>query len=158
MKGKLFATDNSYSWLILRVVLGIVILAHGMQKTFGWFGGSGWEQSMNYFTGQVGLPAALAVLVILIESLGALLLIMGFAGRINAFLIGVVMLGAFFINHRHNGFYMNWYGNKPGEGFEYDLLVWAIAVVITINGSGKFSIDAVLARGYDNRAVKYTTA
>lgn len=161
MKRKLFATDNSYNWFILRIVLGVVILAHGLQKTFGWFGGFGWEQSMNYFTSHVGLPSALAAMVILIESLGAFFLIIGFAGRINAFLLGIVMIGAFFVEHRQHGFFMNWFGNQPGEGFEFDLLVWAIAAVITINGSGRFSIDrtlAPLARGYDNQSVKYTDA
>ena len=158
MKRKLFATDNSYNWFILRIVLGVVVLAHGLQKTFGWFGGFGWEQSMNYFTGHVGLPSALAALVILIESLGAFLLIIGFAGRINAFLLGIVMIGAFFVDHRHNGFFMNWFGNQRGEGFEFDLLIWAITAVLTVNGSGRLSIDRLLARGYDNQSVKYTTA
>jgi putative oxidoreductase len=158
MKWNLLATDNSYNWLILRVALGVVILAHGVQKTFGWFNGFGWEQSMNYFTGHVGLPSVIAALVMLIESLGAFLLIIGFAGRINAFLLGVVMIGAFFVDHRHNGFFMNWFGNQRGEGFEFDLLIWAIAAVLTVNGSGRFSVDRALARGYDNRAVKYTTA
>lgn len=159
MKRKLFATDNSYNWFILRIALGVVILAHGLQKTFGWFGGFGWEQSMNYFTGHVGMPSALAALVILIESLGAFLLIIGFAGRINAFLLGVVMIGAFFVDHRHNGFFMNWFGNQRGEGFEFDLLIWAIAAVLTINGSGRYSVDRkLLTPGYDNQSVKYTTA
>ncbi len=68
MKWNLLATDNSYNWLILRNnPLSVVILAHGVQKTFGWFNGFGWEQSMNYFTGHVGLPAAMAALVILIS-------------------------------------------------------------------------------------------
>ncbi|MGN6415971.1 MAG: DoxX family protein, partial [Pseudobacter sp.] len=96
MKRNLLATDNSYNWLILRVALGIVILPHGLQKTFGLFGGFGWDASMNYFTEHVGLPAVMGALVILIESLGAVLLIAGFAGRINAFLLGIVMVGAFF--------------------------------------------------------------
>ena len=158
MKRKLFATDNSYNWTILRIVLGVVILAHGLQKTFGWFGGFGWEQSMNYFTGHVGMPSALAAFVILIESLGAFLLIIGFAGRINAFLLGIVMIGAFFVDHIHNGFFMNWFGKQRGEGFEFDLLIWAIAAVLTINGSGRFSIDRALALGSDNQSVKYTGA
>lgn len=158
MKRNLLATDNSYNWLILRVVLGLVILPHGLQKAFGLFGGFGWDASMNYFTGHVGLPSALGALVILIESLGAVLLILGFAGRINAFLLGAVMVGAFFQDHMHNGFFMNWFGNQKGEGFEYDLLVWGIAAVLTVNGSGRFSVDRWLAHRYDNQAVKYTAA
>ncbi len=94
---KLFATENNYSWTILRVVLGTVMLAHGVQKAFGWFGGYGWDGTMGYFTGMVGLPSILAAFIILIESLGAVLLIIGFAGRINALLLGAVILGAFLL-------------------------------------------------------------
>lgn len=149
MTKHLLATTNSYNWFILRVTLGIVLFAHGSQKAFGWFNGFGWENSMNYFTGSVGIPAALAAFVILIESAGALLLILGFAGRINAALIAIVMLGAFFAEHHQHGFYMNWFGNQQGEGYEFDLLVWAISIVLVINGSGKCSIDRWL---YTRRA------
>lgn len=141
MKKYLFATDNNFNWFLLRISLGVVMLAHGVQKAFGWFNGFGWENSMNYFTGTVGMPAPLAALVILIESLGAFLLIIGLAGRLNAALIGLVMAGAFVVDHAKNGFYMNWFGNQPGEGFEFDILIWAMAVVLTINGSGRFSVD-----------------
>ncbi|NII27239.1 DoxX family protein [Pseudoflavitalea sp. X16] len=141
MQQRLLATTNNYNWLILRVSLGVVMLGHGLQKAFGWFGGYGWNNTMGYFTGTVGLPAWLSALVILIESLGALLLLIGFAGRINAALMAIVMAGAFFVDHLPNGFFMNWFGSNKGEGYEFDILFWAIAIVITINGSGKFSVD-----------------
>jgi putative oxidoreductase len=137
---KLLATDNNYSWLILRVTLGSVLLAHGLQKAFGWFGGYGWTNTIHYFN-SVGLPDFMGSLVILIETLGAVFLIIGFAGRINALLMGIVMAGAFFIDHLPNGFYMNWFGNQKGEGFEFDLLFWSISLVLTIQGSGAFSVD-----------------
>lgn len=141
MRKGLLATTDSYSWLILRVALGTVMLGHGLQKTFGWFGGYGWNNTIGYFTGTVGLPAWLAALIILIESLGAFLLIIGFAGRIHAALTGIVIAGAFVVDHAANGFFMNWFGNHPGEGYEFDILYWAMALVIAINGSGKYSID-----------------
>lgn len=141
MQQRLLATTDNYNWLILRLSLGVVMLGHGLQKAFGWFGGYGWNNTMGYFTGTVGLPAWLSALVILIESLGALLLIIGFAGRINAALMAIVMAGAFFVDHLPNGFFMNWFGSNKGEGYEFDILFWAIAIVITINGSGKFSVD-----------------
>jgi putative oxidoreductase len=141
MQQRLLATTDNYNWLILRLSLGVVMLGHGLQKAFGWFGGYGWDNTMGYFTGTVGLPAWLSALVILIESLGALLLIIGFAGRINAALMAIVMAGAFFVDHLPNGFFMNWFGSNKGEGYEFDILFWAIAIVITINGSGKFSVD-----------------
>ena len=141
MGSNILRTDNSYSLTILRIALGTVLLAHGLQKALGWFNGFGWNASMQYFTGYVGLPAPLAALVILIESLGSLFLIIGFAGRINAALAGFVMLGAFFVDHVHNGFFMNWFGKQKGEGFEFDILFIAIAFVVAVNGSGKLSVD-----------------
>jgi putative oxidoreductase len=141
MQQRLLTTTSSYNWLILRLALGVVMLGHGLQKAFGWFGGYGWNNSMDYFIGTVGLPAWLGTLIILIESLGALLLIIGFAGRINAALMAIVMAGAFFVDHLPNGFFMNWSGSNKGEGYEFDILFWAIAIVLTINGSGKFSVD-----------------
>lgn len=142
---KIFATENKYSWTILRVILGVVMLAHGVQKAFGWFGGFGWDGTMGYFTGMVGLPSLFAAFIILVESLGALLLIIGFAGRVNSLLVGAVILGAFFIDHFPNGFYMNWFGNQKGEGVEFDLLFLAISSFIVINGSGALSVDRWLS-------------
>lgn len=141
---KIFTTDNSYSLLLLRVTLGVVMGAHGVQKAFGWFGGYGWNNTIGYFN-SVGLSDFFGALVILVETLGALLLIIGFAGRINAAAMAVVMVGAFVIDHLPNGFYMNWFGGTRGEGFEFDILFWAIALVIAFNGSGAFSIDRLLS-------------
>jgi len=146
MLRKLLATDNDVTLLIVRVVLGSVMLAHGLQKTFGWFGGFGWTNTINYFTGTVGLPSILAAIIILIESVGAILLIAGVGARINALLLVIVIVGAFFVAHLPNGFYMNWFGNHKGEGFEFDILFWSIAIVLVINGSGKYSIDGLIKR------------
>jgi putative oxidoreductase len=158
MQRNLLSTTDSSNWLILRVTLGSVMLGHGLQKAFGLFGGFGWSNTIGYFTGTVGLPAWLSALVILIESLGAVLLIIGFAGRINAALMAVVMAGAFFVDHLPNGFFMNWFGNHKGEGYEFDLLFWAIAVVLTINGSGKFSVDRWLSTRQVAQSVSKATS
>lgn len=141
---KIINTGNDHSLLVLRVALGIVLMAHGLQKAFGWFNGFGWSNTINYFTGTVGIPAFLGAFVILIESLGALLLILGFAGRINAALMGIVITAAMFIDHANNGFYMNWFGVQKGEGVEFDLLFIAMSVALVIKGSGSFSIDRLL--------------
>lgn len=143
---KIFATDDSSSWFILRVILGVVMLAHGLQKVFGWFNGFGWDNTIGYFN-SVGLPTFLGATIILLESVGALLLILGFGGRVFAALLGMVMIGAFFIDHLPNGFFMNWGGQgSRGEGYEFDILFWAISIVLTINGSGKYSIDRYIYR------------
>ena len=150
---RILATENKFSWTILRITLGIVMLAHGVQKAFGWFGGYGWDGTMGYFTGTVGLPAFLGAFIILIETLAAFLLIIGFAGRINALLVGAVILGAFFIDHLPNGFYMNWFGNQKGEGFEFDLLFLAISSFVAINGSGALSTDRWIMSGKTTTSV-----
>jgi len=147
MLRKFFATDNDFSLLILRLGLGIVILPHGLQKTLGLFGGYGFAGTYGYFTNQVGVPAVVAVLIILAESLGALGLIFGALTRLGALGIGMVMAGAISMVHWQNGFFMNWSGKQAGEGFEYHLLAITIALVLLLRGGGALSIDRLLGKG-----------
>jgi putative oxidoreductase len=140
----LFRTPDSASLMIVRLALGIVFLPHGLQKTLGLFGGGGFSGTMSFFTGQ-GIPAALAFLVILAESAGSLGLIVGFLTRVAALGIGCNMVGAIFLVHMPNGFFMNWFGKQPGEGFEYHLLAIGMALALLIGGGGKASIDRAIA-------------
>ena len=87
------------------------------------------------------LPWIIAFLVIIIEFFGALSFIIGFASRIWAILTIILMLGIIFTSHIDNGFFMNWFGNQKGEGFEYHLLVIGLSLSSLINGSGKYSVD-----------------
>jgi len=146
---KLFQTDDDLSGLILRVVLGVVMLPHGAQKLLGWFGGYGFSATMAMFTDKMHIPAALAFLVIIGESLGSLGLIAGFLTRVGAFGILCNMIGAVLLVHWPNGFFMNWFGKQAGEGFEYHLLAIAISVVLLIIGGGKWSLDRAIAREID---------
>jgi putative oxidoreductase len=145
MLKKLVQTDDDAGMLIVRLALGIVIFPHGAQKLVGWFGGGGFAGTMQFFTGQLGLPAAVAFLVIVAEFFGALALITGFAGRVGAFGVLCVMVGAIFMVHLPNGFFMNWYGSQQGEGFEYHLLAIGMALAVIVKGSGAFSIDRSLS-------------
>jgi putative oxidoreductase len=117
-----------------------VILPHGLQKLLGLFGGAGFSGTVDFFVGS-GLPAAIAILIIIGESFGALGLIFGFLSRVAAFGLTLIMLGAIFMVHLQNGFFMNWFGNQSGEGFEYHLLALGLSLVILIKGGGKWSID-----------------
>lgn len=141
MLKRLMQTDEDVGMLIVRVTLGLVMFPHGAQKLLGWFGGNGFAGTMDFFTSQLGLPAVVALLVILAESFGAIALVSGFLGRVGAFGILCVMLGAMFMIHLQNGFFMNWYGNQKGEGYEYHLLAIGMALAILIKGSGSLSID-----------------
>src|SRR6267378_3705226 len=127
---RLFATDDNTATAILRLVLGVVMFAHGAQKMLGWFGGYGFSGTMGFFTGTMHIPAPLAFLAIAAEFFGGLGLIIGFLTRIAAFGITVNMLVAIVAVHAPNGFFMNWAGNQKGEGIEYHLLVLAVTVFL----------------------------
>jgi hypothetical protein len=59
--------------------------------------------------------------------------------------IGFDMLVAAILVHVHFGFFMNWFGKQKGEGIEFDLLLWAIALALIIQGAGAYSLDRVIA-------------
>lgn len=143
---RLIQTKDDYALLVLRIFLGLVFFPHGMQKVFGWFGGSGFSASMEMFTAKAGFPAALALLAIMAESLGSIALISGLFTRIAALGIGVNMIVCALGNHVKNGFFMNWMGTQKGEGFEYHLLVIAISAALIIGGGGKWSLDGLIDR------------
>ncbi len=142
---KLIGTNDEVASLVLRLFLGIVFFPHGAQKVFGWFGGNGLTGTMEAFT-KMGIPAFLAFLAILAESAGSVGLITGFLTRVAAFGIFCNMVVAVSMIHIHNGFFMNWFGKKQGEGFEYHLLVIAIAVALMIKGGGQWSVDGLIAK------------
>jgi putative oxidoreductase len=146
---KLLSTQDDVAPLVMRIMLGIVFFPHGAQKVLGWFGGHGLDGTLNYFTQTMGIPLALAVLVIAAEFLGALGLIVGFLTRVAAFGVASVMTGAIFMVHFKYGFFMNWAGKQAGEGFEYHLLAIALAVAVMITGGGNASVDSFLSRKKD---------
>jgi putative oxidoreductase len=136
--------NSDISALLMRISLGVVMFGHGAQKLLGWFGGYGFEGTMQYFTESVGTPYIIGLLVIVGESIGAIALMVGILSRFVAISIFVIMIGAMFHDHLANGFFMNWFGNQKGEGYEFDLLCFGLCLAIILNGSGKYSIDHLL--------------
>ena len=139
----LLQTDSGVVGFILRITLAVVMVPHGAQRGLGWFGGHGFRGTMKSFTGS-GIPAVFVLLAIAAEFLGSLGLAVGLLTRIAAFGIARVMLVAIFKVHWPNGFFMNWYGNQKGEGFEYHLLASGIAITLIIVGAGAWSLDGAL--------------
>ncbi len=142
----LIRTGDDSGALIARLALGIVMFPHGAQKLLGWYGGHGFSGTMGYFTETLGLPAAIACLVIVAEFFGSIGLVVGFLGRGAAFGIGCVMAGAVYTTHLPRGFFMNWAGTAQGEGYEYHLLALGLVLIVIVKGSGAFSIDRSLGR------------
>ena len=131
---------------MLGLTLGLVMFPHGAQKLLGWYGGSGFDETMGVFTQKMGLPWIIAFLVIIGESFGAIGLLAGFLTRITAASFIVIMVGAIATVHWPQGFFMNWSGQQQGEGYEYHLLVIGISAALLITGGGKWSLDGLIAR------------
>ncbi len=139
----LVATGDSFAPLFLRVALGVMMFPHGAQKLLGWFGGYGFTGSMGYFTGTVGTPWIVGLLVILGEFFGSLMLIAGLGTRFAAASLVLIMLGAAW-QLRGNGFFMNWFGQQKGEGIELFLLAIGMALALVVLGGGRWSADSLL--------------
>jgi putative oxidoreductase len=146
MKNRIFNTNNDLTGLITRLTLGLILFPHGAQKMLGLFGGYGFSGTMGFFTGTLHLPWIIGCLVIIIEFFGALSLIVGFASRIWSASTIILFLGIIFTSHLDNGFFMNWFGNQKGEGYEYHLLIIGLSLATLINGSGKYSADYLITK------------
>lgn len=140
----LFKTNNDVTSLLLRLALGVVFFPHGAQKVLGWFGGHGFAGTMDFFTGQMHIPALFAFLAIAAEFAGSLALIAGLFTRVAALGIASTMAVAVAMVHWQHGFFMNWSGAQKGEGIEFHLLAIAIAIALVVKGGGRWSLDALI--------------
>ena len=127
------------------MALGVVMFAHGAQKMFGWFGGKGYSAAIHALVPGKYVPIPLAFLAICAEFFGGLGLIAGLLTRVSALGVATNMLVAVAMVEGHNGFFMNWEGQKQGEGYEYHLLVLAITYTLLVKGAGAYSADRLLA-------------
>ena len=118
---------------ILRVVVGIVFLAHGGQKLFVW-GRGGVAGSFA----QIGIPAPMlaAVVVTLVECLGGLALLLGLFTRWAAISLAINMVGAIFTVHLKAGFFLP-------DGYEFVLTLLAANVALALLGPGEASLERV---------------
>jgi len=134
------ATGVDSAPVILRLALAVAIFPHGAQKLLGWFGGAGFSGTIAGFDQYFGIAAPLAFVAIMTEFFAPIALALGlFARGAAAALIVQMLVAARF--HLANGFFMNWYGNQAGEGFEYHLLVIAVALAVVVKGAGRWSVD-----------------
>ena len=147
MLRKLLTTDKSSVLTVLRVTLGVVMFAHGAQKMFGWFGGKGLHAALHALVPGKYIPVPLAFLAVCAEFFGGLGLITGLLTRVAALGVAGNMIVAVAMVEGHQGFFMNWEGQKQGEGYEYHLLVLAITYALMLKGAGSASIDGLLTRG-----------
>lgn len=126
---------------LLRLTMGLVLVPHGCQKLFGWFGGMGFEKFTEAFDKMGWHPAAFWVaLVALTETLGGLMLAFGFLTRFASAAILIFMINAVWATGHRAGFF--W----AAGGLEYSLIIGMVAFVFLIKGGGRLSIDRALGR------------
>jgi putative oxidoreductase len=130
---------QALAWPLVRITTGLLLVPHGAQKLFGWFGGYGISGTAQYFGGTLGLEPGLlfALLAGSIEFFGGLALALGLLTRPVALVVAAFMAVALTF-HLPNGFFWT------SGGYEYPLMWALLAVAIVLRGGGRYSLDARL--------------
>ncbi len=138
---KITASKAGYSTLALRVPIGIIFMAHGAQKLFGWFGGYGLEGTGQWMA-SIGLePGVLmAFLAGSGEFFGGLFLLLGLLTRPAAAVLSITMLVAIFSVHFENGLFL------ANNGYEFGLALLAASVSLLLSGAGNVALDNLLSK------------
>ncbi len=132
------ATGIDLGTLILRVMVGVTMIAHGYNHIWGGGkidGTAGWFASLGMKPGKLH-----AWLASIMELACGVMLIVGLANPLAAAGVVGVMFVAFWINHRPNGFFIF----RPGEGYEYVLNLMAAGLALGAIGPGEWSLDKVI--------------
>lgn len=137
---RLLTSHPSLAPLALRVPVGIILMAHGSQKLFGWFGGYGLEGTGQWMA-SIGLAPGflMALLAGSAEFFGGLFLLLGLLTRPAATVVAFTMAVAIASVHLENGLFM------ANNGYEFGLALLAMAVSLAISGAGKLGLDNLLA-------------
>ncbi len=130
-------TFNNIAQLISRLILGVILIAHGWDK----FGITGLEGITGFFD-SIGVPAAgfAAPVVAIVEILGGVLLILGLFTRITGIVVALLMLGAAVFAHMGAGIFV------ANGGWELVGAIGAGFLAFAAVGAGRYSLDAVIAQ------------
>lgn len=143
---ELLSTHNNFAALILRIPAGLILMAHGGQKLFAWFGGYGLEGT-GQFMASIGLEPGylMALLAGSAEFFGGLALVLGLLVRPAAVALAITMLVAIVSVHLVNGLFMS------NNGYEYGLILLTISVSLVVSGGGALSLDRAVHKALDQR-------
>ncbi|MBS1715594.1 MAG: DoxX family protein [Armatimonadetes bacterium] len=141
---RVLSTSDDFALTVLRISAAVVVWPHGAQKLLGWFGGHGPEGTVGFMGQALGVPPALAWLVIIAEFFGSIALALGLLTRVAALGIFSTLAVAVVMVHLPNGFFMNWTGQQKGEGIEYFLFALPVLAILLWRGAGAWSVDKAL--------------
>jgi putative oxidoreductase len=131
-----FATSGSFAPLFIRLALAAVFFYHGVQKTFGWFGGSGWNNTIGLWTsGDYNVPYILAAFLLIAELAIFLALLFGFLTRLAAMAVILMMAGILIFVQTDTTF----------DSLEFPIVVIAAGLSLLITGGGYLSMDRAIS-------------
>ncbi len=129
----------SLAFPLVRIAAGLMLIPHGAQKLFGWFGGYGLTATGQFFDASLGMKPGIvfAALAGFVEFFGGLALVLGLLTRTAA--VGVaVLMGVALTVHLPKGFFWT------SGGIEYPLMWGLIAIAVALHGAGRYSLDEKL--------------
>lgn len=137
----LLFTRAGWGITVLRIIVGIIFMAHGSQKLFGLFGGGGLAGTAQFME-SLGLtpPTLMAALSGGAEFFGGLALVIGLLVRPAALALIGLLLVAIFSVHIGNGLFM------ANNGYEFALALLGGAVAVLVEGAGRASVDRIIAK------------
>jgi putative oxidoreductase len=136
----LLNTRAGYGITVLRIIVGIIFMAHGSQKLFGMFGGYGLEGTAQYMASLGLSPGYLMALMSgSAEFFGGLALVIGLLARPAALVLIVMLVIAILSVHIHNGLFM------ANNGYEFALALLGGAIAVLFEGAGRLSLDRSIA-------------
>lgn len=140
--GPIYEKLTPFALPLLRVGIGLILIPHGAQKFFGWFGGMGFARFVQLFESLGYRPGALWVtLVALTEFVGGILLVLGLFTRFAALCLVIFMVVAVHFTSAKGFFWSQ-------GGLEYSLLILIVGLVLLIRGGGGYSVDKALGREF----------
>ncbi|HSR72690.1 MAG TPA: DoxX family protein [Kiloniellales bacterium] len=140
----LYRALSGFSYPMIRFFTGLILVPHGAQKLFGWFGGGGLQATAQGFGQNLGLEPGIfwASVVALNEFVGGLCIAFGFLTRIFAAGLFIEMAMTIILVHLSKGFFWG------AGGYEYPLLWGLIGLAIFFRGGGNLSVDRAIGREF----------